>query len=432
MSKPPFRVAIVGGGLGGLFCALSLHHHVKHPLQIDVYEQAAQYREIGAGIGLGPNAAKLFHEVGLGERINAISGDRAGVWISFRRFDTGEDVITIPSIDKGAVRNVPMARSELLDLLLDAIRERKAATLHTAKRCSKLSEPGADTVTLHFNDDTTATANLVIAADGIHSAVRSQFATDKPVYGGMIAYRGVIPISTLPDPWPFSSYSVAWMGKKRHFLIFPISANKSLNIVAFATKSEDEITDTLESWTATCPRSEVEKDFAGFEGTVQHIIAQMPDPASKWRLNYREPLAEWVHMAGKVVLIGDASHSMMPHQGAGAGQATEDDYVLARCLNEYLSQSSESVNGKGKHASLQEWMQIYQNVRLPRAQKVARTSKEAGEVYEMVTPDLVDKDFEDCLPIVKEKISTRMRWIWTEDIGEAFDKARQELQGSEL
>jgi salicylate hydroxylase len=273
-------------------------------------------------------------------------------------------------------------------------------------------------ISLHFADNTTATANLVIAADGIHSAVRAQFTSDKPTYGGMIAYRGVIPISSLP-PWPFPSYSVLWLAKGRHFLVFPISANKSLNIVAFVTKSEAEAADTEESWTQQCDRSEVEKDFAGFEDTVQHIIKQMPQPGSKWRLNYREPLDQWVHMNGRVVLVGDASHSMLPHQGAGAGQAAEDDYILAHCLNGYLSQD-------GQKRSLQDWMQLYQQVRLPRAQKVARTSKEAGETYEMVTPDLKDVPFEDALPVVRERIEERMKWIWTEDLAEVFERAKKD------
>ena len=306
MSETPFRIAITGGGLGGLFCALSLHHYVQQPLQIDVYEQAAQYREIGAGIGLGPNAAKLFHELGLGPRINEIAGNRNGVWIAFRRYDTGEEVVTIPSVETSTVRNTPTARSDLLDLLIDFIHTRKAATLHTNKRCMKLSEPSPDTITLHFADSTTATANLVIGADGIHSAVRAQFATDEPVYGGMIAYRATIPLSTLPSPWPFPTYSVLWIDRARHFLTFPISANKTLNIVAFVTKPAAEVADTVESWTASCPRAEVAADFAGFEETVQHIIRQMPDPSSKWRLNYREPLGQWVYWAGKVVLVGDS------------------------------------------------------------------------------------------------------------------------------
>lgn len=414
----PFRVAIIGGGLGGLFTALAIHHYIHDAcIQVDVYEQAAQYKEIGAGIGLGPNAAKLFHEIGIGDALNNISGRRGGIWISFRRFDNGEEVITIPSQETTKIRNTPASRSELLDLCVSAIRYRNAASLHTNKCCSSVEEEGT-TINVNFKDGTSTAADLVVACDGIHSAIRSQFAADKPVYGGMIAYRGVIPISSLP-PWPFPSYSVTWIAKKRHFLVFPISANKSLNIVAFVTKSESEVEDTKESWTATCSRRDVENDFADFENIVQQIIKQMPDPASKWRLNYREPLDQWVHLNGRVVLMGDAAHSMMPHQGAGAGQAVEDGYILAHCLSEYLSQPVDC-----EKADLQQWMQLYQSVRLPRAQKIAKTSKEAGELYEMTTDDLTDLPFEECLPIVADRLRTRMKWVWSEDVGSAYQKVK--------
>ena len=132
------RIAIVGGGIGGLFCALAVHHHCAAagvPIKLDVYEQASQYKEIGAGVGVGINAARLFHKLDIGDKLNAISGHRTGVWITFRRFDTSEDIVTVPADDKGKIRQAPCARTELLDLLKDAVEERNAATLHTKKQC---------------------------------------------------------------------------------------------------------------------------------------------------------------------------------------------------------------------------------------------------------------------------------------------------------
>ena len=419
-SSAPFRIAIVGGGLGGLITALCINHHVRDvPIEIDVYEQAAQYKEIGAGIGLGPNANVLFHKIGIGHQINSIAGTRSGIWITFRRFDTSEEVFTVkPVTESDTNRNTPCARSELLDVLVDNIRKRNAATLHTDKCCINLEDHG-ESVVLKFKDGSTAEANLVVACDGIHSNIRALFATDKPVYSGIIAYRGVIPVSTLP-PWPFPSYSVLWMAKGAHFLVFTISGNRSLNIVAFVTKAESQVEDLRESWTSTCPKAELEKDFEGFDEYVQQIIRQMPDPASKWKINYREPLDQWVHMNGKVAIVGDAAHSMTPHQGAGAGQAVEDAYILSKCLAEYLKPDS-----KGR--PLSEWMQLYQTVRLPRAQKVARTSKVAGETYEQTTDDLKDLPYEEGLPIVKDRIIERMKWIWVEDLDAAYERVKQEV-----
>jgi salicylate hydroxylase len=137
--KEPFTVAIVGGGIGGLFAALSLYHHCASlGISINVYEQAFEYREIGAGVGIGINAARLIHKLGLGEAANRIAGDRNGIWLAFRRSDNGEEIVTVPVHDRDPIKQLPMQRSEFLDLLLDAIKEKKAAKLHTNKKCRLL------------------------------------------------------------------------------------------------------------------------------------------------------------------------------------------------------------------------------------------------------------------------------------------------------
>lgn len=140
-SQQPFRIAIVGGGIGGLFCALCVHHHCSEanvPISINVYEQASQYKEIGAGVGIGINAARLAHKLGIGEQLNDIAGNRTGTWITFRRFDNGEDIVTIPIDDSKKVKQAPCARSDLLDMLRKNVEERNAATLHTKKACQRV------------------------------------------------------------------------------------------------------------------------------------------------------------------------------------------------------------------------------------------------------------------------------------------------------
>lgn len=140
LEEKPFVIAIIGGGIGGLFAALSLHHQCASygDIEIHVYEQAAEYKEIGAGIGIGVNAARLLHKIGLGEATNNIAGNRNGVWISFRRWDNGEDIITVQVDDKKPIRQLPVQRSEFLDLLVGAVKARGAAMLHTNKRCQRL------------------------------------------------------------------------------------------------------------------------------------------------------------------------------------------------------------------------------------------------------------------------------------------------------
>ena len=137
----PFRIAVIGGGIGGLFATLAISHHCAAtgaPVKIDVFEQASQYKEIGAGVGVGVNAARLIHKLGIGEKLNAFAGHRTGVWISFRRYDNSEDIVTVPVKDDQTIRQAPCARTALLDLLRETVEERDAATLHTKKACKRV------------------------------------------------------------------------------------------------------------------------------------------------------------------------------------------------------------------------------------------------------------------------------------------------------
>ena len=137
-SEKPFRIAIVGGGIGGLFAALSIHHFCAQgprPLQIDIYEQARAYREVGAGIGVGINATRLAHNLGLGDKLNKIAGRRKNVWITFRRYDNGDEIITVPLDDTATIRQAPVHRAEYLDLLYQECVERGVGNLHINKKC---------------------------------------------------------------------------------------------------------------------------------------------------------------------------------------------------------------------------------------------------------------------------------------------------------
>jgi salicylate hydroxylase len=423
--EQPFRIAIAGGGIGGLFTAIAIHHHCTstpnaRPVKIDVYEQASQYKEIGAGVGLGINAARLVHKLGFGDKLNEIAGHRTGVWISFRKYRDSGEVVTVPVNDDQTVRQAPCARSDLLDLLKDTVESRNAATLHTKKAFTSVEDLGSS-VRITFADSTTIETDLLVGCDGIHSSVRRCFAVDRPIFSGTIAYRGLVPISEIKE-WPFPSYSVLWVAKHRHFLVFPIRRNQLLNIVAFVTKGKDspEVKDVKESWTSVCDdKTEVERDYEGFDTYVQDLIKLMPDQPSKWSINDREPLDQWHYLGGKVILLGDSAHAMLPHLGAGAGQSLEDGWVLGRALAEYLSATSNP-----HFESLETTAALYQSVRLPRAQKTQATSRAAGDTYEMQAPDMLEKSFEECCEMIAERTRERMKWVWEEDLDAAYEKVR--------
>lgn len=171
-------------------------------------------------------------------------------------------------------------------------------------------------MSLHFADSTIASANLVIAYDGIHSVIRSQFAIDKPSYSGRIAYRGLLPMSAVSKNWPYSSGTVSWLAPNKHFLVFPISQDRFLNVVGFVVKPESELDGLKESWKSEAPRELLEKEYKGWNGMVQKIIHALPPIVSQWKINDRELLFQWCYMDGKVVLGGDAAHAMLPQQGS--------------------------------------------------------------------------------------------------------------------
>ncbi|KAL2018212.1 hypothetical protein VTK56DRAFT_1119 [Thermocarpiscus australiensis] len=438
----PFRVSIIGGGIGGLTTALFLHHFCQcqptstattttttsaTPIQVDVYEQADAYRDIGAGIGIGVNATKLLHRIpGLGAAVNAIAGSKDGVWFALRRWDDSREITTVHAGDQGEVRQAAVARAELLGLLVEFVRARGAARLHVRKKCRGIEDLG-DAVRVSFEDGTSVETDLVIGADGIHSAVRRQFVRDQAVYSGKIIYRGLVPISQLPDPWPLPSYSVMWIAPGKHVVVYPISSNKTLNFVGCITKDKEKVRDFRESWTLTCDRKELEQDFEDCDEMVQKIISLLPERPSKWLINDRDPLPGWTFLGGKVTLLGDSAHAMVPHQSAGGGQAIEDAYIISRALSEYLERRTRG----DKAARLDKWMGLYQDVRLPRAQRVQETSREAGYLYQLQVPEMQGKTYDECLPILLDGMKNRFKWIWAEDLDVAYDMARMNMLEAE-
>lgn len=275
---------------------------------------------------------------------------------------------------------------------------------------------------VQFQDGTVISADFLIGADGIHSAVRSHFAVDKPQYSGRVAYRALVPIDQLPKSWTDEVFVADWLSKGNQFLTFPISRNKTLNIVAFVQTPPEKVGNLQESWTSVADRSECENDFGEFNDVVKTIIGFMPAKPSKWALHDRKPLDQWTYLGGKVALAGDACHAMLPHQSAGGGQAIEDGYILGKVLEGYLSQS---LKREGKARSLEQWMKVYQDVRLPRAQKIQRSSRETGEFYEMSSPEMKDKPYDECCQILHQKMQNRMNAIWTEDVDDAYDRTLQ-------
>jgi salicylate hydroxylase len=315
------RVAIVGGGIGGVAAAAFLR---RAGLSAVVYEQAAVLREVGAGLVLAPNAVRLLRRLGVMSQL----ADRAvplDVGWEFRRWEDGrilsaEDLATACERLYGE-RTYTVHRADLHRAIVSAV---PAGTVRLGKRCADVSVRGGKAV-LAFTDGTRAEADVVVGADGVHSAVRAAVTDPSPPrYSGICAFRAIVPADRAPG-FSRRRAQTLWIGPGRHLVHYPVCGGAAVNLVAFAPAGDY----TVESWSATAAAEEFLAEFAGWDRRLQDLIRQAGAPG-RWALLDRDPLTRWSR--GPVTLLGDAAHPMFPFFAQGAAQAIEDAAVLARCL----------------------------------------------------------------------------------------------------
>jgi len=310
------RAAVVGGGIGGISAACSLLHR---GVAVTVFEQARALGDIGAGVLLLPNGLRQLERMGLGEALAAV-GAKIGASSQYYRAD-GTVVGSIVTTDSTGWNGVyGMHRADLLNALAAKL---PPETIRIGHRCVGIDQT-ADSAQLQFAHGDGFEADVVIAADGIHSTLQKYVVEPAPPeYSGVRAYRGLIPREKLPG-WPEAAHMV-WMGEGKHFIAYPVRSGRLLNYVGFVP-TENE---TIESWSAT---GEVEELLASFDGWDPRIgrLLEAVGSCYWWGLYDRRPLASWI--SGRLVLLGDAAHAMLPHLGQGANQAIEDGVALAVLL----------------------------------------------------------------------------------------------------
>jgi salicylate hydroxylase len=320
LAGPP-RVAIVGGGIGGLAAAAFLH---RAGLRSVVYEQAPQLKEVGAGIVLSPNVVRLLRRLGAMERLFGRAVPLDVGW-EFRRWEDGR----VLSAEKlaGACerlygeRTYTAHRADLADAVGSTV---PSNTLCLGKRCTSVTVSDACAV-LTFADGTSAEASVVIGADGVHSTVRGAVAGPSPATdSGICAFRALVPADRAPK-FARRRAQTLWIGPDHHLVHYPISGETAVNLVAFAPAGDNSV----ESWSATATVEEFLAEFTGWDPRLQELIRGAGTPG-RWALLDREPLQRWSF--GPVTLLGDAAHPMFPFFAQGAAQSIEDAAVLARCL----------------------------------------------------------------------------------------------------
>ena len=382
--------AVVGGGIGGLTAAAAL---TRAGIHASVYEQASELGEVGAGVLIGPNSVRLLHRLGLAEAIDEVGG-WVGEGSTYYRHDGARVAPVMTTDSSGWAAMYGMHRADLIDVLRRAV---PGDRIHPGHRAVSF-EQDADKGRVVFENGAVAEADLVIAADGIHSALR-RFVTEPtaPVFSGQISYRGVLDTSRVPW-WPARIFQV-WMGEGKHVIVFPVRAGKMLNFVCFVPADEE----MRESWSAPGDPDALRASFKGFAAPVTVLLEQV-DSTFWWGLYDREPLAEWTR--GRLALLGDAAHPMLPHLGQGANQSIEDAFALAAVLRDA---SPADVPAALRH---------YAQVRRRRTDVVQANSRRNGERYDQVNRTAESRD--------RELVDTRKlrAWIYDYDVEAEPDLTR--------
>ncbi|SEO28296.1 salicylate hydroxylase [Rhodospirillales bacterium URHD0017] len=364
MTEKGLKVVVIGGGIGGLFAANAL---IARGFQVSVYEQASNLGEVGAGVFLTPNSVRQLQRVGLGPAVEKF-GAGVGSGSQYLRHN-GAPIAPVQVTDSaGWNAAFGMHRADLVEILATAL---PTDVVHTGYRCNGCKQSG-DVARVTFANGAVAEGDVVVAADGIHSALRHEVTPPShPVFSGSVAYRGVIPHERMPS-WSTKSW-LMWLGKGKHFLTFPVRAGQLINYVGFVPADEE----MKESWSAPGDPDVLRGEFAGWDPRIESLLSQV-SATFRWALYDREPLPTWSR--GRLTLLGDAAHPMLPHLGQGANQSIEDGMALATIL------------ARANRKTVATALLAYEGLRRERVASIQRGARENGLRYDSANPDLGVRD----------------------------------------
>src|SRR5215470_5703980 len=386
------KVLIAGAGIAGLVAGLSL---LQKGIEVEIFEQAAELRELGAGVQLSANGTRVLIALGLELEMQGIACEPSGKEI--RLFSTGR---TWKLFDLGvssrAIYGAPywmVHRGDFHRVLLDAFTERAPGKLHLDCRGVGFEEEEGGMV-LHLAGGKRHRGEVVVGADGVHSEIRRQIGGDrKPFFAGVAAWRGLVPMERLPSTMP-RDVGTNWVGPGGHVITYPVRRGELLNFVGvFEGESWP-----VESWTERGTREACSQSFAGWNEEI-HTIIRNVDVPYKWALLGREPLDRFV--AGRACLIGDAAHPTLPFLAQGANMAIEDGMVLARCLEAFPPREA---------------LQRYERARIARTNSIVTKSAENARRFH--NPALAHAEGADDYVTREwqpERVHERYDWLFTYD-----------------
>ncbi|KAL5499134.1 hypothetical protein ACEPAH_1652 [Sanghuangporus vaninii] len=441
-----FTVAICGGGVAGLSHALSIAHFSaeRKDIAVDLYEAAPSFTEVGAGIVMYKRPWKVMKALGLESDLRKLvviptSDDELVAHFEIRKSDQTKGVtFHCPKIPFGLIA---FHRAEFQQCLVNHL-DPSVIRSHFSKRLMGYRLPSKEqdasgTITLAFKDGTEAQCDVLIGADGIHSTVRHAMlelvaqeleskSTEEdrrrvellkspgkldPIWTGSLAYRALIPrerLGALNESHRALDRRMNYTGKNKHIISYPIMKGKIINVVAFISQPEMEGMSFDHPWVSNADKAEVIAAYEGWEAEVQQLV-QCMDKSSCWAIHSMKELPICTH--NRVAIIGDAVHAMSPHQGAGAGTAIEDGYILGALL----------AHSRTTLSTLSIALKAYESICLRHANDVQRRSRLQGQMYKFENPHssflagrTISDSGDDNLKLVAfgETFLENNKWIW--------------------
>jgi salicylate hydroxylase len=384
------KIAVIGGGIGGLAAALSLY---RAGFAVDVYEQAAELNEVGGGINMGPNATRILYRLGLGDALDRDAVRPLSAHV--RRWNDGSTLqkatLNPSSSELYGAPHLTVHRADLQRIIAEGLPPER---IHLGYHLVGVEDNG-ERVEARFANGNRIEADILVGADGIHSTVRALlFGQEAPAFAGCVAYRGLVPAERVAD-LSLERGNQSWLGPGGHLVHYFVSGGRLLNFVGW-TEHDDW---NREDWT---DQATIERALAAFEGWHPQIrrIISAADTCFIWALFDRDPLPRW--SMGRVTLLGDACHPMYPFMAQGAAQAIEDGACLAALL----------ANG-GKPVAI---LRRYEELRLPRVTRLQQMSRANKHRYHM--PDGPEQEARDrAMVATRERAPETMQWLFGFDAG---------------
>src|SRR5262245_47351961 len=352
------QVIVVGGGIGGLSAALALS---RKGIPVQVLEQAPEFKEIGAGIQLGPNVFRMFEVLGLTKEMFHWCAFPEG--LEFRDSITAETIIDM-RIDRRfhAKYNAPYAvihRADMLNVILDACKQSNLIKLATSQKVISIDDDGS-AVTVKTDTGETYKGAALIGCDGLWSTVREKIVGDgKPVVSGHIAYRAVLPTAEWPKEYRLPKM-IVWCGEKTHLVHYPLRRGELFNLVVVFHSDRYE-----EGWDTYGDPAELHSRFADKCEPVRTLL-QKVNAWKMWVLCDRPAIKNW--SKGRITLLGDAAHPMLQYLAQGGNMAMEDAVCLANQIE---------ASGNKYEAAFKK----YQELRYLRTARVQLMARVFGEIY---------------------------------------------------